>query len=281
MKLTSWAVFLVLGLALTSCGGDSGSSGGSAAPSQPTSRAVLSASADCAQHSTFFNQLLNLTNAARQTEGLPDLSFSYHLGESAQAYAQEMADNNFFSHTGLNDSTFEKRISATGYRFQAIGENLAAGYSTPQAVFDGWMASDGHRANLLSDRFTEVGLGRFYNPSSDHGTYWVQHFGQPSNSADSNSDMFMPQTCSAVAMTSASPKNVRGVFAIADEALPNSAGGNTARLANTSATLKAAAQADMASPGEIESVTEPGAIAGLTLLAACLCGRRRQRLKRP
>ncbi|NEP18468.1 MAG: hypothetical protein F6J97_16460, partial [Leptolyngbya sp. SIO4C1] len=116
MQLKSFLGLMLIGLTLAGCGGG----GGGSDSSQPSSTSVLStasennsliqpaltasASQSCAQHPRFFNELLGLTNSARQSQGLSPLRFSYRLGQSAQTYAQEMAVNNFFSHTGKNGS---------------------------------------------------------------------------------------------------------------------------------------------------------------------------------
>jgi uncharacterized protein YkwD len=65
-------------------------------------------------------------------------------------------------------------VGYTGW--SALGENIAGGYPTADAVVAGWMASPGHRANILSPRFTEMGVGRV-TAAGTYGTYWAQEFG--------------------------------------------------------------------------------------------------------
>ncbi|MEM8808605.1 MAG: CAP domain-containing protein [Cyanobacteria bacterium P01_G01_bin.38] len=273
MKLTTCAVFLGLGLALTGCGGGGGGSdaggGNSANADAAATPSVLSVAAECAtQYSSFVTDLLTLTNAARDEAGVDPLTFSYQLGQSAQTYAKEMADNDFFSHTGLNNSTFGQRIAGADYQFNAIGENLGAGFSTPSGVVNGWLASEGHRNNILNEDFTDIGLGVFHKADSTHGTYWVQHFGKPSASASSNSERFTPTTCSLPPQASADQVLVKGAFATVEDSLPSLTGTLSPPLARTPTPTDTAPQSDA------ESVPEPGAIAGILLLTASLYKRR-------
>jgi len=70
-----------------------------------------------------------------------------------------------------------ERITATGYNWITIGENVAAGYTSAQSVVDGWMTSDGHCANIMNGYFEEVGVGYVYDGSSTYGYWWTQNFG--------------------------------------------------------------------------------------------------------
>ena len=81
------------------------------------------------------------------------------------------------SHTGSNGSSFDQRIEAAGYlHWNALAENVAAGYTTVNAVMSGWMASPGHRANLVSSSYVHVGVGRA--TASNGVQYWTQDFGR-------------------------------------------------------------------------------------------------------
>ena len=90
-----------------------------------------------------------------------------------------MAANNYFSHTSLDGRTFVDRINATGYAWSTIGENIAAGYPTVNAVIDGWMASDGHCANLMNPAFKDVGVACVAAASSTYKSYWTMDAGKP------------------------------------------------------------------------------------------------------
>ncbi len=85
--------------------------------------------------------------------------------------------NSFFSHTSLDGRTFTQRIQNAGYLGSPLGEDIAGGYLTPQAVFDSWMASPGHCANIMSGSFQSVGIGYFFLASPPFGQYWTADFG--------------------------------------------------------------------------------------------------------
>ena len=132
--------------------------------------------------SDFDAELLRLTNAERSQYGLSALTLNSQLGAAAQNHAVDMAQNGYFSHTGLNGSTPATRVTATGYKYNYVGENIAAGYATPAETIAQWMNSEGHRANILNANYTEIGFGHAYQASSDYGHYWVQVFGKSSGS---------------------------------------------------------------------------------------------------
>jgi uncharacterized protein YkwD len=128
---------------------------------------------------SFETELLKLTNLERQKVGLSPLKLSSQLTKAAQSHARDMARNNYFSHTGLNGSSMADRAKGTGYKYFALGENIAAGKSTPEGTIRQWMNSSGHRANILNSRFTEIGFGYENAPNSRYRHYWVQVFGTP------------------------------------------------------------------------------------------------------
>lgn len=107
------------------------------------------------------------------------LAWNCLLEEAALGHSTSMAQNDFFSHTGLDGSSPGDRISAVGYVWRTYGENIAAGYGDAQAAMDGWMASAGHCANLMSARFTEMGAGMASDSASTYGLYWTQDFASP------------------------------------------------------------------------------------------------------
>jgi hypothetical protein len=140
-----------------------------------------------ASHASQFDaELLRLTNAERSQRGLSALTLNSQLGQAAQNHAADMAQQNYFSHTGQNGSSMGDRIKATGYSYAYAGENIAAGQQTPAAVLNSWMNSQGHRENILNPNFTEIGFGYSHSTQSDYGHYWVQVFGKPMNSGNSS-----------------------------------------------------------------------------------------------
>jgi uncharacterized protein YkwD len=125
------------------------------------------------------NRVIELTNEHRRAAGCGDLQWNPALATAAQHHADDMAANNYFSHTSRNGASFVKRIRAAGYAYRRAAENIAAGQTTPDEVVATWMSSPGHRANILNCRLRHIGIGYSYNSNSDFGAYWVEDFGTP------------------------------------------------------------------------------------------------------
>jgi uncharacterized protein YkwD len=123
-------------------------------------------------------RILELTNQARAANGLAPLSANAALNASAEAYSLSMATLDFFDHVGPDGSTFVSRNEAAGYiGSTSMGENIAAGYQSADDVFQGWMSSSGHRANILNAKAREIGLGHAYGASSQYKHYWTMELG--------------------------------------------------------------------------------------------------------
>lgn len=121
--------------------------------------------------SSYAQAVLDLVNRYRAQNGLAALTLDSGLCQVAQTKAQDMHDSGYFAHESPNYGTPFEMMSFFGISYKAAGENIAMGYSSPQAVVEGWMNSEGHRANILSSSFTKMGLG--YVAS---GNYWCQMF---------------------------------------------------------------------------------------------------------
>lgn len=125
-------------------------------------------------------ELFNLINKFRQQAGLPSFEWSIPLAEAAQAHAEDMAQNNYFDHAGLDASSPADRAQRAGYSSSFVGENIAAGNEIPKAVFEQWMNSSGHRDNMLNEKYTEVGIGTILHaPQTKDSHYWVLKLGNP------------------------------------------------------------------------------------------------------
>ncbi|PID59765.1 MAG: hypothetical protein CSB44_12665 [Gammaproteobacteria bacterium] len=99
------------------------------------------------------------------------------LFNAALGHSNDMATNNFFSHTGSDGLSLADRATNAGYPFRIVGENIAAGqYTTAEAV-DSWVNSSGHCRNLMNPAFTEVALACVENPGSDYQRYWTNVLG--------------------------------------------------------------------------------------------------------
>ena len=106
----------------------------------------------------------------------PALQGDPNLHIAAQAHAEDMAINNFFSHTGSDGSSFSQRVGRTDYQGFPMGENIAAGQQSPSGVVSSWIDSDGHCRNLMNPDATRIGIG--FAVGGPYGTLWVQVFGR-------------------------------------------------------------------------------------------------------
>ncbi|WP_432175620.1 CAP domain-containing protein [Streptomyces sp. Tue6028] len=138
--------------------------GASAAPAAPAApNVVLQANA---------NEILALENAEREKAGCSALSMNSQLTAAAQAHSEDMAKNNFFSHTGSDGSSISQRVEKAGFSPSIpTEENIHQGGSTSQAVFDGWMGSAPHKAAILNCKWKQTGL------AGASGNLWTQLFG--------------------------------------------------------------------------------------------------------
>ncbi|MGZ3422544.1 MAG: CAP domain-containing protein [Polyangiales bacterium] len=99
------------------------------------------------------------------------------LQSSARKHSEDMAEHNYFSHTDLSGGSPFDRMKAEGYTGGFMGENIAAGNATVAATMDQWMNSDGHCANIMNPKYTDLGVGYFYYAGSTYKHYWTQNFG--------------------------------------------------------------------------------------------------------
>lgn len=118
-------------------------------------------------------ELLNLINAERKKNGLGELKFDEELLKVARIKAQDLVDNNYFSHNSpIYGSPFEM-MKSFGITYKAAGENIA-GNSTLKGAVNAWMNSEGHKANILSNAYNYTGIGIVDSPK--YGKILVQMF---------------------------------------------------------------------------------------------------------
>ncbi len=118
--------------------------------------------------------VLNLTNQERQKAGLKPFSGDYtNLNRSARAKSQDMAANNYFSHTSPTYGDPFAMMRNFGVQYQSAGENIAKGQPSPQEVVQAWMNSPGHRANIMNASYTHMGVGYVANNGQP---CWTQQF---------------------------------------------------------------------------------------------------------
>jgi uncharacterized protein YkwD len=127
-------------------------------------------------------RMLDLHNQTRANAGLRQLCVHPALQKAAEAHSQDMIDRDYFSHTSQDGTTFAQRIKLQGYNYRAVGENVAWGsgsLGTPDSIFKSWMNSSGHKSNILSERYREIGVGAVTGTykSYSNATMWTADFG--------------------------------------------------------------------------------------------------------
>lgn len=142
-----------------------------AAPSAAKTTAAPSAPKTTAPASGISARIVQLVNSERSEVGCAPLVVNAKLTKAAQAHSKDMAAHQNMSHTGSDGSSPGDRIQGAGYSWSTYGENVAYGYTTPESVMAGWMASPGHKRNILDCSFKEIGVGL-----AQPGSYWTQDF---------------------------------------------------------------------------------------------------------
>lgn len=123
----------------------------------------------------FEAEVLQLVNEYRAANGLGPLQSDPRLNAAADNWSEAMAEGDFFRHST------PAQVEEQGYDWRSWGENIAAGQPTPESVVNAWINSPGHRANILSDSYQEIGIGYYYldddTGSVNYHHYWTQTFG--------------------------------------------------------------------------------------------------------
>lgn len=129
--------------------------------------------------------VLASVNAVRAKAGCGPLRFNTALMAAAKTHARNMAEQDFFGHTGKDGRGFASRIRREGYKYGLAAENIAAGQPTVDRAVKAWLESPGHRRNILNCKFRDTGIAMVYQEGDRplRGQrkglrfYWVQLFG--------------------------------------------------------------------------------------------------------
>jgi uncharacterized protein YkwD len=137
---------------------------------------------------TVVRDVLQLVNAARAHARrcgsatfarVAALQMSAALATAADGHAADLVRLDRLTHEGSDGSNPGARAAGAGYRWEVIGENIAAGPDSAQQVVSGWLRSPEHCANIMDQRFTETGIAYRVNWQTSQGIYWVQDFAMP------------------------------------------------------------------------------------------------------
>lgn len=163
MKAIAFALFSSVSLLFASCQGPAPT------PNPPTPPAPQPAPGEANA------KLVEAHNKAREAQGLPPLVQSPALTKAAQIHSDDMARTGRMSHTGSDGSSPFQRMEKAGYRYGYAGENVAYGQVDVPAVMKAWMNSSGHRSNILSRNYKELGVA--VANGRDGRPYWTATFG--------------------------------------------------------------------------------------------------------
>lgn len=119
-------------------------------------------------------QVLTIVNSERAKNGLKALSHNWQLSRVARYKSQDMIDKKYFSHTSPTYGSPFNMMKNFGINYRTGGENIAYGQRTPSEVMNSWMNSPGHRQNILSSNYSQLGVG--VARSSSGQLYWTQMF---------------------------------------------------------------------------------------------------------
>jgi uncharacterized protein YkwD len=145
----------------------------SAAPAKRPATAPVAAPAVGKDAVSQENEVIRLTNVERVRNGCANVTLNAKLRTAMRAHTRDMAANDYFSHDSLDGTSPWDRAKSAGYA-APIGENIAQGQRTPSAVMKSWLASPGHRANILNCDAKAVGVAVTYDGSLP---IWGQLFG--------------------------------------------------------------------------------------------------------
>ncbi len=123
------------------------------------------------------NEVIRLVNVQRSKAGLQSLTQNWQLSRVARYKSQDMIDKGYFSHTSPTYGSPFRMMESFGIRYSAAGENIAMGQRSPAEVMNAWMNSPGHRNNIMSPSFTQIGVGLAKDRNGR--MYWTQMFIKP------------------------------------------------------------------------------------------------------
>ena len=130
--------------------------------------------------------VIEKTNAQRADFGLPALKENINLDASAKAKVEDMFNGQYFEHISPFGVGVSDLAENSGYEYIMIGENLALGnFKDDAALVQAWMDSPGHRANILNERYADMGVSVIKGTFEGETTWLaVQHFGLPLSACD-------------------------------------------------------------------------------------------------
>ncbi len=106
------------------------------------------------------------------------LAWNEALFSAAARHSGDMARRNYFDHVTPEGARAGQRVSAQGYRWRGVAENIAAGDRSVERVVEGWLRSPGHCANIMQPEYADVAVACVERDGSTWGTYWTMNLGR-------------------------------------------------------------------------------------------------------
>lgn len=119
-------------------------------------------------------EIINLVNQERKKNNLNPLIKNWQLSRTARIKSEDMATNNYFSHTSPTYGSPFNMLTDFNIKYQAAAENIAYGQTSAEEVMNSWMNSSGHRANILNPNYNQIGVGVARNNKGVY--YFTQQF---------------------------------------------------------------------------------------------------------
>lgn len=142
-------------------------------------------------------EVIRITNQKRKEVGLVELQVNSALSQAAREKGLHMLEHDYWAHVAPDGTEPWAFFADIGYKYKYAGENLARDFSNPQATVDAWMASPSHKDNLLSPKYTEIGIAVVEGDLDGvDTTLIVQLFGTPMGAASAQ----VPETPKTVAV---------------------------------------------------------------------------------
>ncbi len=126
-----------------------------------------------AEYMSYYNEVLRLVNEIRAEVGADPLTLDTTLCKAATMRAVEMNYSDIFAHTRPDGRDCFSAFDFYGISYSSAGENIAAGYGTPQKVVEGWKNSEGHYKNMINSSYKKLGVGLSKEETGKYGYYWV------------------------------------------------------------------------------------------------------------
>lgn len=126
------------------------------------------------------DDLINLTNQERAVFKMAPLYSNFQLTLAAKNKADDLIKKDYFSHNSPDGKKFSQWVKEVDYQYAIVGENLAMGFSSAEAVLAAWMKSEKHRQNILNPKYNQIGIYVRRGKLEGENTYViVQYFGAP------------------------------------------------------------------------------------------------------